>query len=1501
MSVTNNTFDMSVLSERFSFARLLINMNKQIVIYTNNIFDGHIYAKCRVKNAKLIHYELLKYGQTVQRITTEQPFFCFEVEGNAEYQIVATVELLTRSEQKLSSRCLNVPPLSISQVQRGQRKTMKGGHQLYRNVTEYSLDVLFEPDGLERLLSADLSKLPLYSKLKETLYFTQTFTSQITTRKAFSRFRHLYRMHHVITDNQQLITLASELETLDYVIYCSVTPRKLTPPTLPSTLNADSFLKSTIAPDEPTPDFTPYQTYLEPGKGMNVRKAWKESSGSGVQTHHIDAGYNEHEDLNNINFMRSGRDYSNESHGTACLGCIAASDNGFGVIGVAFGSTCYAHTDIDEVVAIALPGDTVSISIAFLSDDYSDLPVIANKYWWDAIRSLAEYGVVVVPGAGNSGLDLGNTELMDDYGDAGNLLAGACSSTDGTRLDFSNYNHITSLVNSFGNYVTTTGGDGYLQSEEGTNYRDYTRIFGGTSSASPLSSSALALIQSYAIDNYGFFIDPWDVRRLIYTIGYKEALGEGIGVRPDVYHALRYVDILMQGGVTLLPPIVDNLQNDEIVLSALTEYALQVIARVIQLQENMVVTLYWLPSNSSGVIGPTFTIEHIADAADVSNGQVVFNIPVDEQVTPYLGGSVAVYYHVDNQFSEFVSLNITRQAADNRPGYCSPTLIQEAEGGEFSVIENGLVHYDADLVAVTVIPCSRGILDSITLIWRCYNIDDELVDIYTQTVSGTRGEKNFLIPSDTYVVPYQGCKVEATFTYLLYDGSEHAGPTTAALVSSPEPVRITIDNAYGTIIYLSEQGESMTARLKLPSNGIVGVEGDVVILTAQGYSYSGFVTTLPNVTFAISSDDMLNGELIIELSTDVYMTPFNNGAITLTYTIERTGFQLLQGPLAAYAIDPPVVIGAWFLTPVVCQANGDTISLETNTDGANANLDVLAIITHPYPELLTDWVELVVKIQNSDGEYIDIPDSISGLTNGAMSSVYIDSDIMQAGVVSFSLPPIVYDLLCQNPQSTLSLTFFHFTGLANNTAIISESVYQTSQPVSDEEVYITGARRHGRSYLNQSGLQSRQLGSGESVSVSWRYEGDILSSNGDRFEDLSPEKILIVTAGEQTIRLNAVNLTLSGAGSTLLSDDGQVMEQLGAESAVLSNATVRYWGNGEFGGSGDADDHVRGITDAQSVYSNNHDTFNMATLRQSGQAVLWGDKHDTTLSYDDILSISATEKAFALTTRTGNLIVYGDAAYGGDSADVEGISNVERVYANDMAFAALCTDGHVIAWGDNRFGGDASSVAGITDIRTLAATQYAFAALRQDGSIVAWGDERYGGEVPSGVADITALVGSHKSFVGLRSDGRVVAWGSSAFGAYIPYSISSRNDIVSIAGCGVGFAAITGAGNVLTWGDRSIVVTEEVQSHNDIVSVVGNSQAFVALCCNGAVVTWGSDERGGVAPEEVRRLRDVVAVYAGRDNFTALTKEGNVYTWGGDTTVSLLQPVNLNSSVSYLN
>lgn len=1477
-------------------------MNKQIVIYINNIFDGHIYAKCRVKNAKLIHYELLKDGQTVQRITTERSFVCFEVEGNAEYQIVATVEFLARSEQKLSSRCLNVPPLPISQIQRGQRKTMKGGHQLYRNVTEYSLDILFEPDGLERLLSADLSKLPLYAKLKETLSFTQTFTSQITTRKAFSRFRHLYRMQHVITDNQQLITLASELETLDYVIYCSVTPRKLTPPTLPLTLNADSLSKNTIDPDEPTPDFTSYQTYLEPGKGMNVREAWKESSGSWVQTHHIDAGYYEHEDLSSIHFIGTGSDYSDKTHGTACLGCIAASDNGFGVVGVAFGSDCYAYTGIDEVVTIALPGDTVSISIAFQSDDYLDLPVIANKYWWDIIRSLAEYGVVVAPAAGNSDIDLGNTDLMDDYGDAGNLLAGACSSKYGTRLDFSNYNHITSLVNSLGGNVTTTGGDGNLQSEDGTNYRDYTSRFGGTSSASPLSSSALALIQSYTIDTYGVFIDPWDMRRLLYTTGYKEALGEGIGVRPDVYHALRYVDILMQGGVTLTPPIVDNLQNDEIVLSALTEYALQVIARVIPLQENMVVTLYWLPSNSSGVTGPTFTIEHIADAADVSNGQVVFNIPIDEQVTPYLGGSAVVYYHVDNQFSEFVSINITRQAADSLPGYHSPTIIQEQKGGEFGVIENGVVHYDADLVAVTVIPYLQGgVLASKTLIWRCYNIDDELVDIYTYTVSGTGEASNILIPSETYVVPYQGCKVEATFTYLLYDGSEYIGPTTAARVSSPEPVRITMDNAHATIIDLSEQGESMTARLKLPGNGIVGVEGDVATLTVQGYSYSGFVTTLPNVTFAISSDDVLNGELIIELLTDIYMTPFNNGAITLTYTLERAGSLLLQGPLAAYAIDPPAADNAWFLAPVVYQANGDTISLKTNTDGANASLDVLAVITLPYPELLTDWVQLVVKILDSDGEFIDISDSISGLVNGKTSSVYIDSEIMQAGFVSFSLPPIVYDLLCQNPQSTLSLTFFHYTGAVNGIAISSESAYQTSQPVNDEVVYITGARRHGRSYLNQSGLQSRQLDSGESVSVRWRYDGDILSSNGDRFEDLSPEKILIVTAGEQTIRLNAVNLTLSGAGSALLSDDGQAMEQFGAESAVLSDGTVGYWGNGEFGGSGDADDHVRGITDAQSVYSNNHAIFNMATLCQSGQAVLWGDKHDTTLSYDDILSISATEKAFALTTGAGNLMVYGDAAYGGDSADVEGINDVERVYANDMAFAALCTDGHVIAWGDNRFGGDASSVAGITDIRTLVATQYAFAALRQDGSIVAWGDDRYGGEVPSGIADITALAGSHKSFVGLRSDGRVVAWGSGAFGAYIPDSMSSRNDIVSIAGCGVGFAAITDAGNVLAWGDRSIVVTEEVQSHNDIVSVVGNSQAFAALCRNGAVVTWGSDERGGVAPEEVRRLRDVVAVYAGRDNFTALTKEGNVYTWGGDPTVSLLQPVNLNGSVSYLN
>jgi subtilisin family serine protease len=124
------------------------------------------------------------------------------------------------------------------------------------------------------------------------------------------------------------------------------------------------------------------------------------------------------------------------------------------------------------------------------------------------------------------------------------MLVGACYHNNGHRAYFSNYNHTTSMINSWGDWQVVTTGYGTLQKLPG-NDRNYTKDFSGTSSATPLCSGALALIQSYAKRHYGVFLNAFEMRELIAKTGYSDGKEEGIGYRPNVLAATEFLDGIM--------------------------------------------------------------------------------------------------------------------------------------------------------------------------------------------------------------------------------------------------------------------------------------------------------------------------------------------------------------------------------------------------------------------------------------------------------------------------------------------------------------------------------------------------------------------------------------------------------------------------------------------------------------------------------------------------------------------------------------------------------------------------------------------------------------------------------------------------------------------------------------------------------------------------------------------------------------------------------------------
>ena len=75
-------------------------------------------------------------------------------------------------------------------------------------------------------------------------------------------------------------------------------------------------------------------------------------------------------------------------------------------------------------------------------------------------------------------------------------------------------------------------------------------------------------------------------------------------------------------------------------------------------------------------------------------------------------------------------------------------------------------------------------------------------------------------------------------------------------------------------------------------------------------------------------------------------------------------------------------------------------------------------------------------------------------------------------------------------------------------------------------------------------------------------------------------------------------------------------------------------------------------------------------------------------------------------------------------------SGVTRIVSTLGAFAALKNDGSLVVWGNAAYGGNKASVASqlTTGVRDVFTTEEAFAALKNDGSVVTWGPASSGGD-----------------------------------------------------------------------------------------------------------------------------------------------------------------------------
>ncbi|WP_350304796.1 S8 family peptidase [Photorhabdus viridis] len=541
-------------------------------------FDGNLYLKCygEMSDNIEIKYKLIDSDtkDIYEYYSNNNQLACFTSLKPTNYIIETTIIENGKVTKKLPPENIEIKESDflfdidrkINEIIRNEnndisypllKKTLyednvislKGNNHIPNDNLKYNLEIMFSPDGLKKLEAEKIDSLPFFNASKHKMEIKPVFNKDDFDKKAwktqeFNKLTYLYKIEADI-NHSDLVKLADELEKLDYIEFCSLTPvlKYQPPPPLISSKPAEVIAEfdSHII----TPDFSYLQGYLDEYNGMNIRNAWATGyEGQGITVHHLDFGvYRNHEDfVGNITVVNSRPETQDCNHGTASTGCIAAKNNKFGVTGIAH--EChfrfYDIDDFDKIIYSFSPGDIISLNIQIVANNRY-YPFTYIKSDWQKIKSCVDAGAIIIFSAGNGGINLAYDFTFPNYGDPGGIMIGACTSINGYRLGFSNHNLYTSL-NSWGENVTTTGYSN-LQHLPGNN-RNYTRSYNGTSSATPLVSGALALIQSYTKLKYHRYFNCFQIATLVKNSGFSTGEQQGIGSRPNVANAFKLIDRL---------------------------------------------------------------------------------------------------------------------------------------------------------------------------------------------------------------------------------------------------------------------------------------------------------------------------------------------------------------------------------------------------------------------------------------------------------------------------------------------------------------------------------------------------------------------------------------------------------------------------------------------------------------------------------------------------------------------------------------------------------------------------------------------------------------------------------------------------------------------------------------------------------------------------------------------------------------------------------------------
>ena len=285
----------------------------------------------------------------------------------------------------------------------------------------------------------------------------------------------------------------------------------------------------------------------------------------------------------------------------------------------------------------------------------------------------------------------------------------------------------------------------------------------------------------------------------------------------------------------------------------------------------------------------------------------------------------------------------------------------------------------------------------------------------------------------------------------------------------------------------------------------------------------------------------------------------------------------------------------------------------------------------------------------------------------------------------------------------------------------------------------------------------------------------------------------------------------------------------GAFAALKDTGEVVTWGGRKFlgavwqdnGGQGTAEAPIARIVSACCSFS---------ALKPEGKVVVWGTLLGSYTTYSRAVSglpltvkeMIASSGYFAYLMEDGSSYVYHSSGL------TVFAFNVVSIVPSEGAFAALSHNGQVITWGDSAYGGDASAVASELNegVVSVYATNRAFAALKRDQHLVTWGHKSYGGNLSpqSHFQGRTIHVFSNAyAFVALTDSWSLGVWGDARYGGENPLGFPSTANFLHVFSLAKAFAAINGRGGLVVWGHQpqADVSSVEEQVKEGVIAVIG--------------------------------------------------------------------------------